>query len=115
MPKIQIISPVENRRPGRLEFAPIPLNQYAKTCKEEFASKRFSKPDLLRIQRDMEIIRAFENMLNEIKLRGSFQGIEYSHRGPAHLSIGQDLKSWTSKTISMFIYITIGQVLQYPT
>ncbi|MEI8043602.1 MAG: thiamine pyrophosphate-dependent enzyme [Verrucomicrobiota bacterium] len=90
MPKSQIISPVENRRPGQLEFTPIPLNQYQKTCKEEFASKRFSKADLLRIQRDMEIIRAFENMLNEIKLRGSFQGIEYNHRGPAHLSIGQE-------------------------
>ncbi len=90
MPKNQIISPVENRRPGLLEFAPIPLNQYQKTCKDEFAAKKFSKVDLLRIQRDMEIIRAFENMLNEIKLRGSFQGIEYNHRGPAHLSIGQE-------------------------
>ena len=90
MPKSQIISPVESRRPGQLEFAPIPINQYQKTCKEELASKRFSKADFLRIQRDMEIIRAFENMLNEIKLRGSFQGIEYNHRGPAHLSIGQE-------------------------
>ncbi len=90
MPKSQFVSPVENRRPGRIEFTPIPINQYQKTCKEEFASKRFSKADFLRIQRDMEIIRAFENMLNEIKLRGSFQGIEYNHRGPAHLSMGQE-------------------------
>ena len=90
MPKSQTISPVECRRPGQLEFAPIPLNQYQKTCKEEFAAKRFSKTDFLRIQRDMEIIRAFENMLNEIKLRGSFHGTEYNHRGPAHLSIGQE-------------------------
>ena len=90
MPKSQIISPVENRRPGQIEFAPIPLNQYKSTCKEEFDSKRFSKADLLRIHRDMEIIRAFETMLNEIKLRGSYQGIEYNHRGPAHLSIGQE-------------------------
>jgi 2-oxoisovalerate dehydrogenase E1 component len=90
MPKSLMISPVENRRPGQLEFAPIPLNQYQKTCQEEFASKRYSKADFLRIQRDMEIIRAFENMLNEIKLRGSYQGVEYNHRGPAHLSIGQE-------------------------
>lgn len=90
MPKQQIISPVECRRPGQIEFAPIPINQYKKSCKEEFDAKRFSKADLLRIQRDMEIIRAFENMLNEIKLRGSFQGIEYNHRGPAHLSMGQE-------------------------
>jgi 2-oxoisovalerate dehydrogenase E1 component len=90
MPKSQIISPVENRRPGQLEFVPIPLNQYQRTCQEEFSSKRFSKDDFLRIQRDMEIIRAFENMLNEIKLRGSYQGTEYNHRGPAHLSMGQE-------------------------
>ena len=90
MPKSQIISPEESRQAGQLEFAPIPLNQYQKTAGEEFAAKRFSKADLLRIHRDMEIIRAFENMLNEIKLRGSYQGIEYNHRGPAHLSIGQE-------------------------
>ena len=58
-----MISPVENRRPGKLEFAPIPLNQYTRTVKEEFASKKFTKADLLRIQRDMEIIRAFEERL----------------------------------------------------
>src|ERR1039457_5114503 len=53
MPKSQIISPVESRRPGQLEFAPIPINQYQKTCKEELASNRFSKADFLRIQRDI--------------------------------------------------------------
>jgi len=90
MPKCQFISPIENRQPGKIEFTPIPLNQYRRTCKEEFDSKRFSKADLLRIQRDMEVIRAFETMLNEIKLRGSYKGIAYNHRGPAHLSIGQE-------------------------
>lgn len=90
MPKSLIINPVESRRPGQIEFTPIPVNQYQKTCKEELTSKRFTKADLLRIQRDMEIIRAFENALNEVKLRGSYQGIEYNHRGPAHLSIGQE-------------------------
>ena len=34
MPKSQFVSPVENRRPGRIEFTPIPVNQYQKTCKE---------------------------------------------------------------------------------
>ena len=90
MPKSLVICPTESRRPSQIEFTPIPVNQYKKTVKEELASGNFSKEDLLRIQRDMEIIRAFENMLNEIKLRGSFQGIEYNHRGPAHLSIGQE-------------------------
>lgn len=88
MPKNVMICPIEHRKPGFVEFQPIPVNQYHKTIKEE--SKNYSKDDLLRIQRDMEIIRAFENMLNEVKLRGNYKGIEYNHRGPAHLSIGQE-------------------------
>jgi 2-oxoisovalerate dehydrogenase E1 component len=88
MPKSQVICPEQARRSGYVEFQPIPVNQYNKTVVDELAS--FSKKDLLRIQRDMEIIRAFENLLNEIKLRGAYKGIEYNHRGPAHLSIGQE-------------------------
>ena len=88
MPKSQPIVPEEVRRKGKLEFKPIPLCQYDKTVKEELS--RFRKEDLVRVWRDMAIIRAFESMLNEIKMRGSYKGIEYTHRGPAHLSIGQE-------------------------
>ena len=88
MPKSQVVDPKEARKSGYIEFEPIPVNQYKKTVKEE--AKIHSKEDLLRIHRDMVIIRAFENMLNEIKLRQNYQGIEYNHRGPAHLSIGQE-------------------------
>jgi 2-oxoisovalerate dehydrogenase E1 component len=88
MPKSVSIRPSEARTRSVLEFKPIPINQYNKTVSEELI--RYSKKDLMRIQRDMEIIRAFENMLNEIKLQGKFKGIEYNHRGPAHLSIGQE-------------------------
>ena len=42
------------------------------------------------IQRDMMIIRAFENMLQTVKQQGQYHNIEYNHRGPAHLSIGQE-------------------------
>jgi 2-oxoisovalerate dehydrogenase E1 component len=88
MPKIQVITPTESRAKGQIKFEPIPVNQYDRSLKEELIN--FSPKDLLRIQRDMEIIRAFENMLNEVKLRGSYNGVEYNHRGPAHLSIGQE-------------------------
>jgi 2-oxoisovalerate dehydrogenase E1 component len=88
MPKSQTIAPADVRRPGFVEFKPIPVNQYNKSLKDEL--KPFSKDDLRRIQHDMELIRAFESMLNEIKLQGSFRGIAYNHRGPAHLSIGQE-------------------------
>jgi 2-oxoisovalerate dehydrogenase E1 component len=32
----------------------------------------------------------FETMLDRIKKEGVYQGIEYQHKGPAHLSIGQE-------------------------
>ncbi|MEI6514703.1 MAG: thiamine pyrophosphate-dependent enzyme [bacterium] len=88
MPKHQMILPADVRRAGFVEFQPIPVNQYNKTVKEEL--KQFSKDDLKRIQRDMVVIRGFENMLNEVKLQGAYKGIAYNHRGPAHLSIGQE-------------------------
>ena len=88
MPKNQMIVPDEVRKPGQIEFSPIPINQYGRGTKDEL--KRRGKDALVGIQRDMAVIRAFESMLNEIKLRGLFEGISYDHKGPAHLSIGQE-------------------------
>lgn len=88
MPKSIPIRPQDVRQKAQLEIAPIPLCQYDRTLEQEL--ERFAKEDLVRIHRDMAIIRAFESMLNEVKLKGAYQGIEYNHRGPAHLSIGQE-------------------------
>ncbi|MDX9883279.1 MAG: thiamine pyrophosphate-dependent enzyme [Prolixibacteraceae bacterium] len=88
MPKVQFINPQEVRKAGEITFNPIPVNQYNKTVEEEKAN--FSNEDLIRIFRDMVIIREFETMLNLIKIRGDYNGIAYNHPGPAHLSIGQE-------------------------
>ena len=88
MPKSVMILPEDVRAGGFISFDPIPLNQYGRSRKQEI--KAYGKPALRRMQRDMFIIRAFESMLNDIKLRGEYRGIEYNHRGPAHLSIGQE-------------------------
>jgi len=88
MPKTVPILPDEVRQKSHVEFKPIPVNQYDKTIEGEL--QHYSRDDLVRIQRDMAIIRHFESMLNEVKLRGNYKGIAYSHRGPAHLSIGQE-------------------------
>ncbi len=88
MPKSQMLDPVQLRKPGFVEFKPIPINQYAKTLKDEL--QRYSAEDLLRIHRDMVLIRTFESMLNDIKLTYSYQGVQCVHNGPAHLSIGQE-------------------------
>jgi len=88
MPKVQYINPEEVRKPGKIEFNPIPVNQYNKTVEEE--KKNFSNEDLIRIYHDMVVIREFETMLNLIKTRGEYNKIPYNHPGPAHLSIGQE-------------------------
>jgi 2-oxoisovalerate dehydrogenase E1 component len=88
MPKRVMIDPKEQRAKGQIEFKPIPVNQYDRLVKDELA--HFSKEDLFRIWRDMAIIRGFESMLNDVKLAGKFHGLEYNHRGPAHLSMGQE-------------------------
>ncbi len=88
MPKSISIRPDEVRQHGQIEFQPIPINLYRRTLQEEL--DRFAREDLVRVHRDMAIIRAFESMLQEVKTKTAFQGIEYNHRGPAHLSIGQE-------------------------
>lgn len=88
MPKSQMIRPDDVRRSGEITFTPIPINQYARPFAAEVA--RYGAEPLVGIYRDMATIRAFETMLNEVKLHGAYEGIEYNHRGPAHLSIGQE-------------------------
>ncbi len=88
MPKSLMIRPEEVRRSHLIEFQPIPANQYHKTMREELDS--FAREDLVRIHRDMAVIRTFENMLQEVKTTKKFHDVEYNHRGPAHLSIGQE-------------------------
>lgn len=88
MPKSIPIHPDLVRAAGTVELSPIPVNQYRKSMKDEL--ERFAREDLLRIYRDMVVVRSFETMLSEVKLQGKYRDLEYNHRGPAHLSIGQE-------------------------
>ncbi len=88
MPKILVVDPKEVRKPQTLKIADIPVNQYQPNFKKE--KKTFGKDGLKQIYLDMLYIREFETMLNSIKTQGSYEGIEYNHRGPAHLSMGQE-------------------------
>ncbi len=88
MPKTQVIDPKECRKSGEITFKPIPINQYKSDYKKE--EKKYGKDRLVKMYYDMLVIREFETMLNEIKVQGSYQGMEYNHPGPAHLSIGQE-------------------------
>ncbi len=88
MPRSLPILPQNVRQPEQLELQPIPVNQYQKPMEQEFAA--WPREDILRIFRDMLIIRTFETMLDEVKKQGKYCNTPYNHRGPAHLSIGQE-------------------------
>ncbi len=88
MPKSLYVDPFEMRKAGKIKFKDIPVNTYNKTIKDERG--KFSDDDLVRIYRDITVLREFESMLNLIKTQGVYNGIETTYPGPAHLSIGQE-------------------------
>ncbi|MDR0424530.1 MAG: dehydrogenase, partial [Clostridiales Family XIII bacterium] len=88
MPKSLFVDPAELQKSGRIRFTDIPVNQYQKPISE--ARGEFSDEALKRIYRDIVILRTFEHMLNQIKTQGSYNGIETTYPGPAHLSLGQE-------------------------
>ncbi len=91
MTKKLMVIPEKVRKSSSINLGKIPVNQYQKSLSDELSSKDgLSAARCLRIYRDMALIREFETMLDNIKKLGAYQGIEYNHAGPAHLSIGQE-------------------------
>lgn len=88
MPKSQFIDPKKALHPGYIHFEDIPVNQYSRTTDEE--KTLYSRDDMLRIYRDMRVIREFELMLGEIKSNSVYNGIYYKNPGPTHLAIGEE-------------------------
>jgi len=88
MPKSLLIHPDTVRASGSLSFSDIPLNAYQKTLKD--VKNDFPAADLVHLFEDMRLIREFETMLAGIRTVKTYNGIEYSYTGPAHLSIGQE-------------------------
>jgi 2-oxoisovalerate dehydrogenase E1 component len=88
MPKSIVVSPEQVRKAGKLKSREIPLNAYKPDIAGERA--RYGDDTLRGALLHMMLIREFETALNEIKTKGVYQGIVYEHKGPAHLSIGQE-------------------------
>lgn len=88
MPKSMTVDPARFRQRGTLLFPEIPLHAYGTPLGEERA--RRGDGALIEVLRHMMIVREFESMLGALKAKGSYQGIAYAYRGPAHLSIGQE-------------------------
>jgi 2-oxoisovalerate dehydrogenase E1 component len=88
MPKAIPVDPEQLGRPGRLVFRDIPIRTYDRPLSEEV--ERRGRPALLKVLRDMMIVREFEEMLGSLKAKGSYNDTRFTYRGPAHLSIGQE-------------------------
>ncbi len=82
------IDPVKVRKSSVIKISDIPVNQYKSDFKKE--QKTYGDEKLKQVYRHMLFIREFETALNSIKTKNVYEGIEYNHKGPAHLSIGQE-------------------------
>lgn len=85
-----MILPDDVRRKETIDLGSIPVNSYSKSLSDEITLGNISQAEAIDIWRDMVVIREFESMLDHIKKLGSYQGLAYDHKGPAHLSIGQE-------------------------
>jgi 2-oxoisovalerate dehydrogenase E1 component len=74
MPKDQVICPEETRKAGEITFKPVPVMQYKSDYKKE--EEKYGKERLVKMYYDMLMIREFETMLNQIKVQGSYEGME---------------------------------------
>ncbi len=88
MTKCLEIRPSDWFKKDFIKFKDIPVCQYDKTIAQE--KKIFSKDDFLAIYHDMLVCHNFEDVINEIKLKGVYEDVQYKHPGPAHLSLGQE-------------------------
>ncbi|MBF0431792.1 MAG: dehydrogenase [Fibrobacteria bacterium] len=88
MPKVLEIYPEKVFSKEEIAFTNIPVNAYNKSIEEE--KKLFTVEEFTTIYHDLCVLREFENILNNIKIEGSYKGLTYDHAGPAHLSIGQE-------------------------
>jgi 2-oxoisovalerate dehydrogenase E1 component len=76
-------------KPGQIGFSPIPKFNYQRTLQQEMAAGLTREQVLLMLER-METIRAFEEMVIDLK-NGRFAPLEgFKFVGATHLSLGQE-------------------------
>ena len=88
MPKSLTIDPAEERRRSVIRAREIAVNAYVSDAAAE--ARLYSRERLVNVYHDMRLIREFETALDGFKKEGQYRGIQYTHAGPAHLSIGQE-------------------------
>ncbi|MEC7238128.1 MAG: thiamine pyrophosphate-dependent dehydrogenase E1 component subunit alpha, partial [Pseudomonadota bacterium] len=88
MPKQLQIDPDQTYAADHVRFHDIPVHAYRQDSDAERA--RWGDDKLREALRHMLVVREFESMLHAFKSTGSYRGIDYVYKGPAHLSVGQE-------------------------
>ena len=88
MPKQLQIDPDQTYAADHVRFHDIPVHAYSQDSDAERA--RWGDDRLREALRHMLVVREFESMLHAFKSTGSYRGIDYVYKGPAHLSVGQE-------------------------
>ena len=88
MPKQLQIDPDQTYAADHVRFHDIPVHAYRQDSDAERA--RWGDDRLREALRHMLVVREFESMLHAFKSTGSYRGIDYVYKGPAHLSVGQE-------------------------
>ena len=88
MPKQLQIDPDQTYAADHVRFQDIPVHAYSEDADAERA--RWGDDKLREALRHMLVVREFESMLHAFKSTGSYRGIDYVYKGPAHLSVGQE-------------------------
>ena len=88
MPKQLQIDPDQTYAADHVRFHDIPVHAYSQDSDAERA--RWGDDRLREALRHMLVVREFESMLHAFKSTGSYHGIDYVYKGPAHLSVGQE-------------------------
>lgn len=74
----------------RIKFKSIPICSYNKSIKSEIEERNINRKQIIELLEQMYMIRALEEMLEEIS-RGIYKPLpKFSYIGPTHLSIGQE-------------------------
>lgn len=88
MTKSIIVDPSRVRQRTAIESRSIPINAYVPDPETEEA--KYGSETLVRMYEHMVYIREFETMLESLRTQASYAGVEFSYKGPLHLSIGQE-------------------------
>ncbi len=88
MPKSIDITPHRFAASSQLSMPTVPIYRYSKNIGTEQMQR--GDETLRSVLRHMLIIREFESMLHSLRSTGKYGAVEFTYRGPAHLSIGQE-------------------------